>query len=436
MPVTEQQVAEALSRWAPESSFVRQYVAYGMGQNGSPLAYHMACALGILAVSTPLDLELEEVFGGGIFPNVWMLLVGDQGSKGRKSDSIKLARKVLGAAMPELACSPAGSPQEQFDSFAPDKKPKQLIFAIEGGAFFGAAKGSQNMADYKPTLMKLYDGAPDERNTLKKKVRVESPRPSLLCGINPAFLGQYADRGDWHNGFLQRFVFISCKPERNMRTPSEPPKGERWEWLLRWLAAAKTQLNPGPCLGLSAEAEERYFTWEEEYQERRVPGPEPAIHGRGALNAAKIALLLGWDYGPGRLGQPWRVPLECMEFAIQIAEWHYMSLCEISGEIVTSVDMRDRRSVLRAMEGHPEGSWVAFGRIITDAQLLKRRIEVLLESLLAERIIERITTESGTFYRKITGPPDYREPPAVASVPYLPPMPPLNLRGSHGPDQS
>ena len=441
MPITEAAVGEALA-WAAQNapeSYVFQHVRYAATQDGAPLAYHVAGALSIASVLCPLDLELWELRGAPYYPHTWWMVLGEQGPRGRKSNAVSLAKRVLRAAVPDLASSPAQSPQEQVESFADERKPRQLIFESEGGSFFAATKGTQNMVSYKPVLTKLYDGDVDDFNTKKSKVHVARPRPTLLMGINPTFLGQHADRHDWHNGFLHRFGFIYAKPEREIQKPLEPARGPGWEYLVNWIAGSYsiTSGPPGGAL-LTPEAYERYFAWDLEYTSRRVPGAEPNIHSRGSGQLAlRVALVFAWELHVGRilagkvkgaaLKEPLAVPIHAMEMGIRMAEWHYQSLCEISSEIITSNDMRDRRAILRALEDQPGNCWIPLGQILRDAQMLKHKAQPVLLSLVEEKLVENCQVGTAVYWRKRAEAPDYT--PLSGGVNMspleLPPLPPL-----------
>lgn len=400
MPVTEAEVKDALA-WAAEKaehSYVLNHIRYAETQDGAPLAYHIAGALAIASVLCPLNLELGGLRGAPYYPHTWWMILGEQGPRGRKSNAVSLAKRLLRAAAPELACSPAQSPQEQAESFAVERKPRQLIFETEGGAFFSATKGTQNMVSYKPTLTKLYDGDVDDFNTKKSKVHLANPRPTLLMGINPTYLGQHADRGDWHNGFLHRFGFIHARPERDVQHLLEPARGPRWDYCVNWIAGAHTftEAPPGGA-SLTSEAAARYFAWDAEYVSRRVPGPEANIHSRGSGQLAlRVALVFAWELYVGSvltgrakpLAGALDVDLPAMELGIRAAEWHFQSLCELSEEIVVTPDMRDRRAILRALAGGPPGAWLPLGLVLRDAQMLEHKANPVLKSLETEGLVE------------------------------------------------
>lgn len=401
MPVTEREVQEALQWVAPyPESFTWQYVNWAYTWTGSPMAYQFACALSLVAAVFPAQGRLSGLGGSDVIGNIWFLLVGDQNSS-MKTTAIGAAQDLLTAVDPRAARSTRGSYEAAFDSFGgKEPTPVQLLISKDGGDFFSRTKGSAYQANWKPWLTEAFDGKADSRDTKRGgQVYVPCFRLSLLMGINPEFLGQHAEEGDWNNGFLMRFGFLFCDAERNVRKYDEDEYATRYEYLKQRLLQMKLCPSAAPCIGLEPDAEALFFQWEQDYLARRVPGIAPKVHHRGVLLAKKAAMLMGWDFGPGREGQPWKIPMHCLVPALYFAEWHYKSLKELSSLIITTPAMRARRRVLQVLMARPEGMWTAIGEICTEAQMLLHDTKKVLASLIVERQIEEAKVGRELFYR-------------------------------------
>jgi len=73
--ITEKDVVSLL----PEESWITQYVTYCSSQTSSPLGYHLAVGLSLLAVATPQNYTMR--FFGKMPSNFFTLLAGRSGSK-------------------------------------------------------------------------------------------------------------------------------------------------------------------------------------------------------------------------------------------------------------------------------------------------------------------------------------------------------------------
>lgn len=73
---------------------------------------------------------------------------------------------------------------------------------------------------------------------------------------------------------------------------------------------------------------------------------------------------------------------------------HIQSVLELGERVTGSRDMRDRAAVLRAVADVP----TPLGYIIKESELLKRRAKEVIESLLEERTIDRVTVNREDCY--------------------------------------
>jgi hypothetical protein len=152
----------------------------------------------------------------------------------------------------------------------------------------------------------------------------------------------------------------------------------------------------GWCTGLDAEANKTWVDWYHDVSQRKLPGNIVGIRARAPTMARKIALVLGWDYGPAQAGQPWKMDMSILKPALAITELHIKSLIDLSDVIAEHADARMRRSVLDAIDG--KGGTATFGEILGRLKMRKRPVMESLEALLEEGRVTRINTSLGFAY--------------------------------------
>jgi hypothetical protein len=113
-----------------------------------------------------------------------------------------------------------------------------------------------------------------------------------------------------------------------------------------------------------------------------------AIH-RALGHAIKIAMLLSWDYGNARSGEPWAVELSALEPAIKIVNLHIESVQEIAQGLAVDRDMKDERRMLQAIGEEP----VEYAQALRKAHLIKKRADDMIASLLEKKLIARVSDD-------------------------------------------
>ncbi len=86
--LSEQDIVNVL----PPEGFVRTYIEHAMRQTTSPLGYHLATALTILAATVPMDYSMN--YAGALHPNLFTLLVGRSGED-QKSTALNIGKRRL-----------------------------------------------------------------------------------------------------------------------------------------------------------------------------------------------------------------------------------------------------------------------------------------------------------------------------------------------------
>jgi hypothetical protein len=134
--------------------------------------------------------------------------------------------------------------------------------------------------------------------------------------------------------------------------------------------------------------------WEDVLRKRAENGEtavEAAIH-RAAGHALKIALLLSWDIGTVRSGDPWSLEADILRCAIDLAELHILSVEEIAEGLATDRDMKDERKMYRAIADEP----VEYALALRLSHLTKKRGDEMIASLVEKKMIARV--ESGDVF--------------------------------------
>lgn len=223
--------------------WLERYMTWaGATGNQTPLIFHQAAGLWLLATAIGRRLYGEAPWGVRIYPNLYLMLVAGT-TFYRKSTAYKLAESVARVAIPHMLMPTPGSPERFQEALAGrmpsnfDKLPKAQQERLTRGQPFAAQRGllkdevsglfgAINKRDYmvgmKDLLMELYD-CPDyfDKDTQTGLNVVENAALSILGVTTPASLGSAINAGDWDNGLLVRFALLMPEPDYVER-PSSP----------------------------------------------------------------------------------------------------------------------------------------------------------------------------------------------------------------------
>jgi hypothetical protein len=220
----------------------RYMIWAGAAGNQTPLIFHQAAGLWLLATAVGRRLYGEAPWGVRIYPNLYMMLVAGT-TFYRKSTAYKLAESVARAAIPHMLMPTPGSPERFQEALAgrmptnfdklpkaqQDRLTKAQPFAAQRGllkdevsGLFGAINRKDYMVGMKDLLMELYD-CPDyfDKDTQTGLNVVENAALSILGVTTPASLGSAISAGDWDNGLLVRFALLMPEPDYAER-PASP----------------------------------------------------------------------------------------------------------------------------------------------------------------------------------------------------------------------
>lgn len=214
--------------------WLAQYMDWsGTTGNQTPMIFHQAAGLWLLATAVGRRLYGEAPWGVKIYPNLYLMLVAGT-TFYRKSTAYKLAEQVARAAIPHMLMPTPGSPERfqealagrlpsNFDKLVAEQKEhltKAQPFAAQRGllkdevsGLFGAINKRDYMVGMKDLLMELYD-CPDyfDKDTQSGLNIVQNAALSILGVTTPASLSCAVCTGDWENGLLIRFALLSPEP--------------------------------------------------------------------------------------------------------------------------------------------------------------------------------------------------------------------------------
>jgi hypothetical protein len=381
--------------WAalPPTGFVRSYVEYASQCTDAHVSYHLAGAITCLTQAVPIDYCVP--YASPLWGNNFALVVGDS-SKSRKTAAINIARRVMSDAIPGCVGEVPGSQEGLYESLRSQQR--QVILYGEFGEFLAKAEEGYLMA-LKTAYTNLWDAIPIGRALAKnRRGSVDNPRLSLLCGVATDLLERHTEQADWTGGFLARFLTFYGEPEREFATPPIDDIAKR-QSITQWLRQIGTPSVPaGQCLWLDPAGQQMWNDWYEGMRPQRSGANRrvSAACARSTSIAAKLALLLAYDIGQARSGQPWHVGVTELECALKMTDLHLKSDLELGERVTGTKDMRDRATVLRFISDMP----TPLGYILRQSELLKRRVNEILDTLLEERMVVKDVVGGETCYRK------------------------------------
>jgi len=380
------------------AGFLPEYANWGRQQTDCPLWYHVGCAFGLLATVAPLSHIMHSGPGGRLETNFFALVVGRQGYE-RKSTATGLATRLLEQAIPNRVGMEPGSGEGFVQGLADN--PQQLLEMSEYGDFLSKTKarsGGNYQAEIKKKLMPAWDGRRLSRKLSRRTVVCEHPRLSILAAINEALLSSESEDSDWNGGLNSRYCVYSARRERRQGLGKANPALE--QALVDWLkvVASTPESMYGKCLGLSTSAEREWTEFNIAVDESGLLLPDDkfvGVYGRAPIHALKMAVLLELSQGagfptqpPGALqaikGQDFNVSLKTMRIAIDFAERCFMGAVAIFSGVEGTRDMQNRRKVVDAIGS----DWTPIGKVTRRAQLLKKTLYPILETLVSEGFIE------------------------------------------------
>jgi hypothetical protein len=392
VPVSETEAIDAVAM-LPEDSWLRTYVIHATRQTTAPLVYHVGIGLGVLGVTCPVPYGTH--YAGALRANNFVLCVGRSGED-RKSTALNIGKDLLDQAANSLIGDYPGSAEGLIESLA--EQESQFIPISEFGKFLSSGQRGY-FEPIKTLLADAWDCHPQQRAKAARQgarvvIRADNPRLSIGAACSIPYLEKHTLAEDWTGGFMGRWLVLYGRRERT--DPNPTGDSRLTETLVNGLRLRANMPTAGWCTGLDAEANKTWVDWYHDVSQRKLPGNIVGIRARAPTMARKIALVLGWDYGPAQAGQPWKMDMSILKPALAITELHIKSLIDLSDVIAEHADARMRRSVLDAIDG--KGGTATFGEILGRLKMRKRPVMESLEALLEEGRVTRINTSLGFAY--------------------------------------
>lgn len=361
-----------------------------MKQTTSPLAYHVGVGLSILAATCPQTYGMR--YAGTLRPNMYTLLVGRSGED-QKSSALGIGKDILFDAAAALVGDFPGSAEGLIESL--DRQNTQLIPVSEFGKLLAAAQRGY-FEPIKTLLTDVWDATPQQRAKANNKIiRVDNPRLSVMGGCSVPYLEKHTLAEDWTGGFMGRWFVLHAQRER---VDPDPVGDDTMKPMLVDALKMRAYMPAAAeILGLTPAASQLWTEWFTDVSNRQLPGNIVGIRARAPTIARKIALLLGWDYGPATGGQPWYMDVDVLLPAIRITELHVRSLVHLAEVIAEHPDARARRSVLDAIK--IQGGEATLGQILNVLKSKRRPVVETLDGLMEEGRVTRADTAIGQVYR-------------------------------------
>jgi uncharacterized membrane protein len=366
--------------------WLQQYMDWsGTTGNQTPMIFHQAAGLWLLATAVGRRLYGEAPWGVKIYPNLYLMLVAGT-TFYRKSTAYKLAEQVARAAIPHMLMPTPGSPERfqealagrlpgNFDKLIQEQRErltKAQPFAAQRGllkdevaGLFGAINKRDYMVGMKDLLMELYD-CPDyfDKDTQTGLNIVENAALSILGVTTPASLSCAVSTGDWDNGLLIRFALLTPEPNYAERPAAKtyravpPGSVDELRSLHERLPAPQTaefgMAAPG-ALRLKVECWEPCQQYGDWLRRKCDPGQDTelddrlkGVYGRMHVQAFKLAALfaaLDWlktsDEAPTVTVDHWNAGQALAEGWRQSAH-HLLEQLDRSSEAVVERRQQDR----------------------------------------------------------------------------------------------
>lgn len=392
--IRESEVAAAM----PLRGLLPMFLQYGSTCTDANTSYHIAGALSILTQTAPMNLHVN--FGTPMYANLFSIVVGPS-SVSRKSAAIAIARNLLDEALPGCVGEVPGSEEGLVESLR--EKPRQLICYSEFGSFLAKTEEGY-LLPLKTRLNEAWDCSPLGRALAKRRAGpVNNPRLTILAGSTPGYLERHTEPTDWLDGFMARWLTFMGERERTYSMPYED-RNQRAQCVNYIQSIAARPGIVGPFGGLDAHAQKLWDSW---YAKTHMFVNQAAHEAAGQVARApsfalKIAMLLAWDYGQAaqsaQTGNAWRITVDELEPAIAITELHLRSVMAIGEGLAEDRDMRSRRTVLMSVGDVP----THVGEVLRKSKILKRRGMEIIDTLLEEGLITRVTVNGdGGYYRRV-----------------------------------
>jgi hypothetical protein len=372
-----------LTKWVtPNDSVLMLYEAHWTPTTDAPREYLVPSGLAV--IGTVLGTRAYLPFGGDrIMPNLWQIILGPS-STYRKSTTVKQARRTLtrlSEGQPHALLFPDEFSKEALVAHLAESPQGLLTYSEFSGALAGFSR--DYMSGTKELLADLYDSPPKyERLVGKTHITATNVCLSILAASQTDWLLEKLKESDVRGGFMARFTYWPAFTKRRFLAIPPEPDAKIGRELVKRLNALRQLEGP---LVLPSSVQDRYTAWLRQHEQDLDALPRAGQLGpfwsRLGMTTLKLALILHVSTA-GTL----RMDDAALDSAIGLAEFLKRALAHLfEEEIAFTADMRNRQKVLQAIRRHPG---IAFRDLSRSCSLLKRSLDAVLETVLAEGLVE------------------------------------------------
>jgi hypothetical protein len=371
-----------LSRWiTPMGSALARYEMYWMPTTDAPREYIVPCGLAV--IGTVINTNVYIPFGGDrIYPNLWAIILGPS-STFRKTTTVKQARRTLARlseGQPNALLFPDEFSKEALVTRLAENAQGLLTYSEFSGAM--AAFGRDYMSGTKELLADLYDSPPSyERVVGARTLNATNVCLSILAASQTDWLLEKLKESDVRGGFMARFSYWPAFYKRRFLAIPDEPDGKTGNELVRHLHDIRRLHGP---MQLPSSVRDRYTDWLRQHEQdlEALPraGQLSPFWSRLGMTTLKLGLILQVStHGTLHMDD------DALESAIGLTDYLKRSLAHLfDEEIAFTADMRNRQKVLGMIRRKPG---IAFRDISRNANLLKRQLDPVLETLRAEELV-------------------------------------------------
>jgi len=205
-------------------NFIQAYKEFCLEITDAPDNYHDFMALAVVGII--LGNRCFLPYGDTrIYPNVWLILLGDSSSS-RKTTAINIGKRLISEACPEKIY-PNEFSQEKIQSLL-ETKPCGCFFFSEFITLMGLLSRDY-LAGTKGFLADLFDSPfTYRRETEKKSIIIQNPAISIISATTQSWFTEKMKESDVMGGFIPRFLMVSPNPKtKNISIPPEADREKR-----------------------------------------------------------------------------------------------------------------------------------------------------------------------------------------------------------------
>jgi hypothetical protein len=314
-------------------------------------------AAGLMALSSIALGQRSLSVGGGIRPNLFMLLTGDS-SVARKSTAVRFAKQMVQEVRPQLV-GPADFTMEGLFQWMLKKNEETgkcrttlAIFAEEFGT--NLAQSAAYGGTMREDMCRIYDGDDFEKvRASGANFTISNPRMNFFGGVAYPLLSRYCSKDDWFIGFFMRFMFVTPLQMREPQVIQPTFPRALWQHCVAEMLKIHDEIQQrGAELRLTPAADALYRQTITSLNTMEMTETEvaPVYMQRLGPNILKLALLYQIDEDPHA-----DVSAASMKNAVDFASYCAWPGFQKAYKVTTVKEVGTHLDAVFAMARRPEG---------------------------------------------------------------------------------